>query len=49
MRFLPQLPATVPGKPVGMNLWCSMKVTKGLEELREGAAGNRVGATAGWP
>lgn len=32
-----------------MNPWCSMKVTKGLEKLREGAAGNGVGAAAGWP
>lgn len=32
-----------------MSLWCSMKVTKGLEEPGEGAAGNGVGAAAGWP
>lgn len=31
-----------------MNLWCSMKTTKGLEEPREVAVGNGVGAAAGW-
>jgi len=32
-----------------MNLWCSMKMTKGLEEPEEGDAGNGVDAAAGWP
>lgn len=43
------VPAAVPGRPVGMNLWCSMKVNRGLEKLREGAAGNSIDGTAGWP
>lgn len=32
-----------------MNQWCSIKVTKGLEEPEEGAVGDGVGAAAGWP
>lgn len=32
-----------------MNLWCSVKVTKGLEKPGEEAVGNRVGAAPGWP
>lgn len=31
-----------------MNQWCSIKVTKVLEKLEEGAVGDGVGATAGW-